>query len=107
MADAEADAALQAQITAAVVAVLAAQAAAVPAVPVVHVAVKLPDFWVKDPKMWFSQAEAQFRGARIMAESTMYDYILMNYQRMWSCLSGLWFRRLRQTRSNRRILTLS
>ena len=75
MADAEAAAALQAQITAAVVAALAAQAAA--AVPVAHVAVKLPDFWVKDPKMWFAQAEAQFRRSRITAESTMYDYILM------------------------------
>jgi hypothetical protein len=27
--------------------------------------------------MWFSQAEAQFRRARITAETTMYDYILM------------------------------
>ncbi len=26
--------------------------------------------------MWFSQAEAQFRRARITAETTMYDYIL-------------------------------
>jgi len=75
MADAEAAAALQAQITAAVVAALAAQAAA--AAPVAHVAVKLPDFWVKDPKMWFAQAEAQFRRARVVAETTMYDYILM------------------------------
>ena len=49
MADAEAAAALQEQITAAVVAALAAQAVA--AAPVAHVAVKLPDFWVKDPKM--------------------------------------------------------
>jgi hypothetical protein len=72
MADA---AALQAQITAAVTAALAAQAAA--AAPVAHVAVKLPDFWVKDPKMWFAQAEAQFRRARITAETTMYDYVLM------------------------------
>ena len=70
---AEAAAALQAQITAAVTAALAAQAAA----PVAHVAVKLPDFWIKDPKMWFSQAEAKFRRARITAETTMYDYILM------------------------------
>jgi hypothetical protein len=68
-------AALQVQITAAVTAALAAQAAA--AAPVAHVAVKLPDFWVKDPKMWFSQAEAQFRRARITAETTMYDYVLM------------------------------
>jgi hypothetical protein len=72
---ADAATALQAQITAAVTAALAAQAAA--AAPVAHVAVKLPDFWVKDPKMWFSQAEAQFRRARITAETTMYDYILM------------------------------
>jgi hypothetical protein len=75
MADAEAVADLQAQINAAVIAALAAQAA-VPA-PVAHVAVKLPDFWVKDPKMWFSQAEAQFRRARITAQTTMYDYVLM------------------------------
>jgi hypothetical protein len=67
---AEAATALQAQITAAVVAPLAAQAAA--AAPIAHVAVKLPDFWVKDPKMWFSQAEVQ-----ITAETTMYDYVLM------------------------------
>ena len=72
---AEAAAALQAQITAAVTAALAAQAAAV--APITHVAVKLPDFWVKDPKMWFAQAEAQFRRARVTAETTMYDYILM------------------------------
>jgi hypothetical protein len=58
---AEAAAALQAQINAAVVAALAAQAAAAVPAPVAHVAVKLPDFWDKDPKMWFSQAEAQFR----------------------------------------------
>jgi hypothetical protein len=74
MADAAA-AALQAQITATVTAALAAQAAA--AALVAHVAVKLPDFWVKDPKMWFSQAEAQFCCARITAETTMYDYVLM------------------------------
>jgi hypothetical protein len=72
---AEAAAALQAQITAAVTIALAAQAAA--ALPVAHVVVNLPEFWVKNPKMWFSQAEAQFRRARITAEATMYDYVLM------------------------------
>ncbi len=74
-AEAAAAAALQAQITAAVTAALAAQAAA--AAPVAHIAVKLSDFWVKDPKMWFSQAEAQFRRAQITAQSTMYHYVLM------------------------------
>lgn len=73
---AAAAAALQVQIIAAVTAALAAQAAAVPAA-VAHVAVKLPDFWVKDPKMWFSQAEAQFRRGRITAEATKYDHVLM------------------------------
>jgi hypothetical protein len=75
MADAAATAALQAQITVAVTAALAAQAAA--AAPVAHIAVKLPDFWVKDPKLWFSQAEAQFRRACITTASTIYDYVLM------------------------------
>jgi len=74
---AEAAAALQAQINAAVVAALAAQAAVAVPAQVAHVAVKLPEFWVKDPKMWFSQAEAQFRRARITTETTMYDYVLM------------------------------
>jgi HEPN domain-containing protein len=74
---AEAAAALQAQINAAVVAALAAQAAVAVPAQVAHVAVKLPEFWVKDPKMWFSQAEAQFRRARITQETTMYDYVLM------------------------------
>jgi hypothetical protein len=73
--DAEAAAALQAQITSAVTAALAAQAAA--AAPVAHVAIKLPGFWVKDPKMWFSQAEAQFRRGRVTVEATMYDHVLM------------------------------
>jgi hypothetical protein len=63
---ADAAAALQAQITAAVTAALAAQAAT--AAPVAHVAVKLPDFWVKDPKC-----------ARITAETIMYDYCAANF----------------------------
>jgi hypothetical protein len=70
MADAEAAAVLQAQINAAVVAALAAQAAAAVPAQIAHVAVKLPEFWVKDPKMWFSQAEAQFRRARVTAQTT-------------------------------------
>ncbi len=78
MADAEAAAALQAQINAAVVTALAAQANAA---PISHVAVKLPDFWVEDPKMWFSQAEAQFRRSRIAAEATKYDHVLRSCRR--------------------------
>ena len=68
-------AALQAQIAAAVAAALAARDQGEQA-QVNHVAVKLPEFWVKDPAMWFSQAEAQFRRARITREMTKYDHVL-------------------------------
>jgi len=70
-----AEAALQAQIAAAVAAALAARDVQ-DAAPVAHVAVKLPEFWVKDPAMWFSQAEAQFRRARVTREMTKYDHVL-------------------------------
>jgi hypothetical protein len=44
---------------------------------VAAVAVKLPDFWVQDPDVWFYQAEATFRRARITASHTMYDHVVM------------------------------
>jgi hypothetical protein len=73
---AAAEAAIQLQITRAVAAAMAAHIAApaAAAAPVSHVAVKLLDFWVQDPQMWFSQAEAQFRRARISVSTTMYDH---------------------------------
>jgi|LakMenEpi03Aug12_release.lakeMendotaPanAssembly.Ray.scaffolds.fasta_scaffold4999857_1 hypothetical protein len=76
-------AALQFHIQQAVAAALAAPVAA-------HVAVKLPYFWVKDPKMWFAQAEAQFRRARITVEGTKYDHEgWSNFRRTSLCQSGL------------------
>jgi hypothetical protein len=75
MADAEAAAALQAQITAAVTAALAAQAAAV--APVAHVAVKLPTFWTTDPDMWFFQAECSFNRSRITTSYTKFEHVVM------------------------------
>ncbi len=69
------------RVAAAVAAHLAANPAhapvAAPPAAVTHVGVKLPDFWIRDPKMWFSQAEAQFRRARITRPATMYDHILV------------------------------
>lgn len=41
------------------------------------VSVKLPEFWVANPNLWFKQAEAAFRRARITSSSTKYDYVLM------------------------------
>jgi len=49
---------------------------AVAAAAVNHVAVKLPEFWVSDPDMWFFQAEAAFRGARITASRTKFDHVV-------------------------------
>jgi len=41
------------------------------------VAVKLPEFWVRDPDVWFYQAECSFRRARITASHTMYEHVVM------------------------------
>jgi hypothetical protein len=38
--------------------------------------VKLPDFWTKEPELWFTQAESNFRHAKIMRSLTKYDYVL-------------------------------
>jgi hypothetical protein len=44
---------------------------------VAAVSVKLPEFWLDDPEMWFAQAEAHFRRAGITVSSTKYDYVLV------------------------------
>jgi hypothetical protein len=41
-----------------------------------HIAVKLPEFWTKEPKLWFMQAETNFRRAKITCSLTKYDYVL-------------------------------
>lgn len=47
------------------------------AAPVVgRVAVKLPDFWVAKPRIWFLQADACFRTSNITADRTKYDHVL-------------------------------
>ena len=38
------------------------------------VAVKLPEFWTDDPKIWFLQAEAQFRSKSIIIDQIKFDY---------------------------------
>jgi hypothetical protein len=42
-----------------------------------HGSVRLPDFWVSDPNMWFAQAEAAFRRAGVASSIVRYDYMLM------------------------------
>jgi len=66
------------RIAMAVAAALAAerQAPAQNSAHVGSVAVKLPDFWVSDPDMWFFQAEASFRNARITVSRTKFDHVV-------------------------------
>ena len=47
-----------------------------PSSDVHHVAVKFATFWVKNPAMWFRQAEAMFLRAHISAQLTMHDHII-------------------------------
>jgi hypothetical protein len=47
-----------------------------PATSVSHVSVKLPDFWLADPEMWFTQADSIFRRAGIKTSLTKYDYAM-------------------------------
>jgi len=39
-------------------------------------AVKLPDFWLSKPRLWFLQVEACFCTANITAARTLYDYAM-------------------------------
>ena len=86
------DAELQAAIATAVAAALAAERAAVGAAGGVnHVAFKMPDFWTKDPEMWFTQAEMAFAVARITRSNTKYQHIVAKLPEdvMLSCRSLL------------------
>ena len=66
------------RIATAVAAALAARQPAAPApAQVNNVAIKLPDFWVADPDVWFYQAEAAFRNGRIVTSRTKYDHVVM------------------------------
>ena len=48
-----------------------------PAAVVNTVAIKLPDFWIRDPDVWFYQAECSFRRARVTASHTMFEHVVM------------------------------
>jgi hypothetical protein len=39
-------------------------------------AVKLPDFWLGDPELWFTQADSMFCRAGIKCSLAKYDYAL-------------------------------
>src|SRR5690349_14979925 len=40
------------------------------------VGVKLPEFWSKDPELWFIQVEHQFKLANVTADSTKLSHIV-------------------------------
>ncbi|GFV45755.1 uncharacterized protein TNCV_2409381 [Trichonephila clavipes] len=41
-----------------------------------HVAVKPPPFWKHNPALWFVQLEAQFNLAKILNDTTKFNYVL-------------------------------
>lgn len=45
-------------------------------VALAQVAVKLPTFWMAQPKIWFAQAEAQFALKKITVDETKYYYLV-------------------------------
>ena len=40
------------------------------------ISLKLPEFWIDDPKVWFVSAEAQFRSRVITLDTTKFDYVV-------------------------------
>ena len=38
--------------------------------------VKLPEFWMKSPSVWFARIEAQFNTKNITQDQTKYDYVV-------------------------------
>lgn len=47
-----------------------------PANEVNAVSVKLPEFWIKSPEVWFVRFEAQFGTKVITQDQTKYDYVV-------------------------------
>lgn len=43
---------------------------------IVSVAVKLPEFWLDDPDLWFARVEAQFHLQHITQDATKYNHIV-------------------------------
>ena len=40
------------------------------------VSLKLPEFWLEDPEIWFLRVEAQLRSKSITADQTKFDYVV-------------------------------
>ncbi|CAN7937126.1 unnamed protein product [Ixodes hexagonus] len=52
------------------------QAPASTPAPVAAVAVRLPPYWDRNPRVWFLQAESQFHLARITSQQRMYHHVV-------------------------------
>ncbi|XP_013162626.1 PREDICTED: uncharacterized protein LOC106114057, partial [Papilio xuthus] len=50
-----------------------------PDAQVMGVSVKLSEFWRDNPRIWFTQAEAQFEIAGITQDSTKYGHVLSKF----------------------------
>lgn len=40
------------------------------------VSIRLPDFWIKSPEVWFAKVESQFGTKNITQDQTKYDYVV-------------------------------
>ena len=40
------------------------------------VSLKLPEFWISHPRVWFQQTEAQFALRQVTADNTKYFYVV-------------------------------
>ena len=47
-----------------------------PAEYVTKIAIKLPEFWTKDPDLWFLHAESAFQNAQITQSRTKFNHVV-------------------------------
>ena len=40
------------------------------------ISIKLPDFWLSDPELWFAQVEASFEAQKITQEQTKFIHVV-------------------------------
>ena len=52
------------------------QASSTATTTVSTVSIKLPEFWIKSPEVWFARVEAQFNTRNVSTDQTKYDYVV-------------------------------
>lgn len=57
---------------------------AAPVAGVARVAIKIPPFWEKNPRIWFQQLESQFVLSGITQDATKYHYVTANLENKYA-----------------------